>query len=243
MCKDHPDRFGLWARLPLTDVDASLKEIEYGLDVLKADGIGLVTSYQDMWLGDPKFQSIWQELNRRKSVVYVHPNDANCCGGPNALTYEKQHPPVGGSWFEYPMNTARTIFSLMLAGTIRQFPDIKFIFSHSGGVAPLLVSRIEGFEGWDSVGPEKIHSMFPDGLTNEFGKLYFEVAQGFSEVNFDALSKLVPASHLLYGSDYPVFALDHTEAGLQKLKLSASLRRAIERENAEALLPRWKNAR
>jgi len=237
---DHPERFGLWARLPLTDIDASLKEIEYAYSALKADGIGLVTSYQDMWLGDPKFRPVWEELNRRKALVYVHPNDADCCSGPNFLTYEKQHPPVGGSWFEYPMNTARTIFSLMLGGTFRQMPDIRFIFSHGGGVAPLLISRIEGFVDWDSVGPGKIHELFPDGLEPEFAKLYFEVAQAFSQVNMDALRKLVPSTHILYGSDYPVFPLDHTEVGLQKLSLPASLRRGIERDNIVALLPHWK---
>jgi predicted TIM-barrel fold metal-dependent hydrolase len=240
LCTDHPDRFGLWARLPLTDVNASLKEIEYAYGSLKADGIGLVTSYEGMWLGDPKFLPVWQELNRRKAVVYVHPNDDDCCSGPNFLSYEKQNPPVQSAWFEYPMNTARTIFSLLLAGTTRQMPDIRFIFSHGGGVAPLLLSRIEGFVDWDSVGPETLRRLFPDGLQNEFGKLYFEVAQSFSQLNMDALRKLAPPSHILYGSDYPVFPLDHTEIGLQKLTLPATLRRGIERDNALALLPRWR---
>ena len=239
-CSDHPTRFGLWTRLPMTDIDASLKEIAYGYDQLKADGIGLVTSYEDAWLGDPKLRPVWEELNRRKAVVYVHPNDAACCGGPNVLSYEKQHPPVGGSWLEYPMNTARTIFSLMLGGTIRQFPDIRFIFSHGGGVSPLLLSRIEGFANWDSVGPSKLKELFPDGLTNEFRKLYFEVAQAFSKVNMDALMALVPPSHILYGSDYPVFPADNSAKGLVKLDLPATLRRAIDRDNLAALLPRFK---
>jgi predicted TIM-barrel fold metal-dependent hydrolase len=237
---DHPTRFGLWTRLPLTDVDASLKEIAYGYDQLKADGIGLVTSYEDAWLGDPRLKPVYEELNRRKAVVYVHPNDAACCGGPNLLSYEKQHPPVGGSWLEYPMNTARTIFSLMLGGTIRQFPDIRFIFSHGGGVSPLLLSRIENFANWDSVGPSKLKELFPDGLSNEFRKLYFEVAQAFSKVNMDALMALVPSSHILYGSDYPVFPADNSAKGLEKLDLSANLRRAIDRDNLAALLPKWK---
>jgi 6-methylsalicylate decarboxylase len=237
---DHPGRFGLWTRLPLTDIDASLKEIEYGMDTLKADGIGLVTSYEDMWLGDPKFKPVWQELNRRKAIVYVHPNDANCCGGPNVLTYQKQNPPASGSWFEYPMNTARTIFSLMMGGVVLEMPDIKWIFSHSGGVAPMLLSRIEGFVDWDSVGTATLKRLFPQGITNEFGKLYFEVAQGFSQLNMDALMKVVPATHLFYGSDYPVFPLDHTEVGLKQTKLPDAVRRGIERDNILALLPRWK---
>ena len=239
-CSDHPTRFGLWTRLPLTDVDASLKEIEYGYGQLKADGIGLVTSYEDAWLGDPRLKPVYEELNRRRAVVYVHPNDAACCGGANLLSYEKQHPPVGGSWLEYPMNTARTIFSLMLGGTIRQYPDIRFIFSHGGGVTPLLLSRIEGFANWDSVGPSKLKELFPDGLSNEFRKLYFEVAQAFSKVNMDALMALVPTSHILYGSDYPVFPADNSAKGLATLDLPANLRRAIDRDNLAALLPKWK---
>jgi 6-methylsalicylate decarboxylase len=237
---DHPSRFGLWTRLPLTDVDASLKEIEYGMDQLHADGIGLVTSYEDAWLGDPKLKPVFEELNRRKAVVYVHPNDAACCGGPNVLTYQKLNPPTSGAWLEYPMNTARTIFSLMLGGTLRAYPDVKFIFSHGGGVTPLLLSRIEGFANWSAVGPGKLQELFPRGISAEVRTLYFEVAQAFSKVNLDALMAVVPTSHIVYGSDYPVFPADNSAKGLAKLELPASLRRAIARDNVAALLPRFK---
>lgn len=138
------------------------------------------------------------------------------------------------------MNTARTIFSLMMGGTIRQYPDIRFIFSHGGGVTPLLLSRIEGFANWSAVGPGKLKELFPNGLSNEFRKLYFEVAQAFSKVNMDALMALVPTSHILYGSDYPVFPADNSARGLAKLDLPANLRRAIDRDNLAALLPKWK---
>ena len=115
--RDHPGRFGLFATLPMPDVDASLKEIEYAFDVLKADGVGLLTSYGDLWLGDPKLRPVFEELNRRKAVVYVHPTDAPCCVG---MSY--QSPPVLGSWIEWPMHTARTILSLMLNKVIQQLP-------------------------------------------------------------------------------------------------------------------------
>ena len=102
------------------------------------------------------------------------------------------------------------------------------------------LSRIEGFANWSSVGPGKLKQLFPDGLSNEFRKLYFEVAQAFSKVNIDALTALVPSSHILYGSDYPVFPADNTATGLAKLDLPANLRRAIDRDNLVALLPKWK---
>ena len=235
--RDHPGRFGLFAALPMHDVDGSLKEVEYALDTLKADGFGISTSYGDMWLGDPELRPIFEEMNRRKAVVYVHPNDAPCCI-PNTLTYEK--PPISGAWIEWPMNTARTILSLMVNGNLRQFPDVRFIFSHGGGVMPLLLSRIAGFQDWGAVGPEKLKQMFPAGIEAEFRQLYFEGAQAYDPVNFQALTKLVPASHILFGTDYNRFPIAHSVALFEKLKLSPADRRAIERDNAVALLPRWK---
>jgi predicted TIM-barrel fold metal-dependent hydrolase len=233
---DHPGRFGLFATLPLPDVDASLKEIEYGLDVLKADGIGIVTSYGDLWLGDPKLRPVLAELNRRKAVVYVHPGDAPCCTG---LSY--MAPPVGGSWIEWPMHTARTILSLMLNKVMQDLPDIRFIFAHDGGTMPMLVGRIAGFaQNRRPDFQKKFRDLFPDGVEAEYRKLYFDIAQGTYPVNFEAMRKLVPETHILFGSDYPYFSIAAAAAGLQGLGLSPELLHAIERANAEALLPRWK---
>ena len=219
------------------DIEGTLKEIEYSLDVLKADGFGISTSYGDIWLGDPKLQPIFEELNRRNAVVYVHPNDARCCT-PATLSYERQG--ISGPWIEWPMNTARTILSYMVNGNTRRFPNVRMIFSHSGGVTPLLVNRIAGFKDWGAVGPGKLKEMFPDGIEAEFKKLYFEGAQGFDPVNFEALRKLVPTSHVLFGTDYNRFPISHTVQLLKRLKLAAEVRRAIERDNIVTLLPRWR---
>src|SRR5262245_30840335 len=77
--RDYKGRFGLFATLSMLDIDATLKEIEYVFDTLHADGVGLQTNYGDKWLGNPLYKPVFEELNRRKAVVYVHPLVAACC--------------------------------------------------------------------------------------------------------------------------------------------------------------------
>lgn len=231
---DHPGRFGLLAALPLPDIDASLEEAEYAFDTLRAEGIGLQTSYGSLWLGDPAFAPLWQELDRRRAVVYVHPTDAPCSVG---LSYMAA--PVFGSWIEWPMNSARTMFSLLLNQVPRRFPNVRFIFAHDGGTMPLLVGRIEGMaQNSRPDFPARVRAVFPDGVAAEYRKFYFDTAQGYAPVNFAAMRQLVPDSHILFGSDYPFFPVRAAVDGLARLGLDARLERMIEHDNAEELFRR-----
>ena len=108
--QDHPGRFGMFAALPLTDVEASLREIEFGLDVLKADGVAVFTSYGDIWLGDPTFEPVMAELNRRKAVIYTHPEAPICCRDP--MVPEIREPVI-----EYGTDTTRAIARVLFSGT------------------------------------------------------------------------------------------------------------------------------
>src|SRR5581483_3006728 len=119
LVRDHPGRFGSFATLPMTDPDASLKEIEYGLDTLKANGIGLMTSYGDKYLGDAAFAPVWEELNRRKAVVYTHPLTPDCC--------RNTVPGVPPGVIEYATDTTRTIASLVFSGSAARYPNIRWI--------------------------------------------------------------------------------------------------------------------
>lgn len=231
LVRDHPGRFGLWASLPMLDVDASLAEIEHAFDELKADGIGLATAYGDKWPGDPKFKPIFEELNRRKATVFIHPLTPNCCGNlvPGVLS------PV----LEVPEDTARAATSLLINGTLAKKKDITWLFSHAGGTLPTLAGRINSFYTGDHLAPD-LADWAPDGILAEFGKLNFDVANAAWPASIAALRQLVPTSHLTFGSDYPYFRSALTAQGLAKLDFTAAEARAIDYDNAKRILPKLK---
>jgi len=226
MVRDHPGRFGLFAALAMVDVDASLKEIEYALDVLKADGIGLQTNYGDKWPGNPVYKPVFEELNRRKAVVYFHPLVAACCGRLSVGTF----PAV----LEVPHDTTRAVASLLLSGTLARYRDIKWLFSHAGGTVPMLAGRMDYF--FNSRRDAK--TIAPDGYEAEFRRLYYDTASATHPASMAALLKLVPESQVVFGSDYPYVPIDTQAAALWKLGLPEATVRRIESGNAMGLVPR-----
>lgn len=223
--RDHPGRFGLFAAVPLPDTEGSLREIEYALDVLKADGIGLYTSYGEKYLGDPAFVPVFDELNRRKAVVYTHPLNPACC------THLADG--VGPSSIEFATDTTRTIASLIFGkgGTAFRCSDVQFIWSHSGGTLPFLIGR---FIREQAVRKDP---RMPDGPLPIVRKYFYEIAQGNEPGQLAALFKLVPVSQVMFGSDFPYREAAEAATGLDSYPLAAADRAAIDRQTALRLLP------
>jgi predicted TIM-barrel fold metal-dependent hydrolase len=224
---DYPGRFGSFAMVPLRDIDGALREIAYALDVLKADGIGLMTSYGDRWLGDPSFLPVMEELNRRKAVVYTHPTAANCC-----VNLVPTQQPV---MIEFGTDTTRTIADIVFSGNARRFPDIKWIFSHAGGTMPFLIERFVRNPLLDP----KSKAAVPDGTLAELKRFYYDTAQTANKGSMAALAAIVPVSQILFGTDFPYrTSIDHVEGLRAAGVFSADELSAIERGNALRLLPR-----
>jgi predicted TIM-barrel fold metal-dependent hydrolase len=216
MARDHPGRFGLFASLPLPDVERSLEEIGHALDTLKADGIGLLTSYRDRWLGDPAFAPVMDELNRRKAVVYVHPTAPDCCR--NLL------PGVPDWVIEFPADTTRTITSLLFSGTVARCRDIRFIFAHVGGILPLVVEHL--------VRASEIE------VRNELRRFHYDTALRAHPAGLAAALQMAGVTQLLFGTDAPLRrSVDQVE-GLRAYGFSAGDLRKIDYENARRLLGR-----
>ena len=227
MSHDHPSRFGSFALLPLPDVDGALEELTYALDVLRLDGVGLFSSVSDRYLGDPLFDPIFDELNRRKAVVFVHPTH---CEAPEHARLRA--PPFV---VEYVFDTTRAVVNLIFTGTLKRCPDILFIIAHGGGTVPFLAQRISMLEGHR-------HAKGVTAVVPMLRALYYEIARTTGGFALRSLQELVDPTHVLWGSDLPFVygerlqeEVDHWEA---YNGFDDAGRSAVERLNALRLFPR-----
>jgi len=227
MVQDYPGRFGLFASLPLPDVKGALKEIEYAFDVLKADGVVMMTNFDDKWLGDPLFAPVFEELNRRKAVVYTHPTVATCC--------RNLVPGVPGSMIEFGTDTTRTMASLLFSGTASRCPNIRFLFSHAGGTMPFITERFTRLAV-----RKDFAARLPKGVMHELKRFFYDTAQAAHPMALNSLREMVSVSQILFGTDYPYRTAKETAKGLAGCGFSPAQHKAIDRSNALRLFPRFK---
>jgi predicted TIM-barrel fold metal-dependent hydrolase len=239
LVSDYPGRFGIFTTLPLPDIDGSLREIEYGFDTLKADGVYMFTNwggkalYGDKYLGDPALAPIYEELNRRNALVYTHPKDAACC--------HDILPGVNGATIEYPMDTTRTIMSLLSSGTAAKYPNVKFIFSHAGGATTGVIGRMAGgaVTYMQDGGTLAEGAPAPSDRLKIMQRFYYDTAGATNPVTLGALRKMVPLSQILFGNDFPFGgALEQHNLLVKAGVFSARELEAIDYENPARLLPR-----
>lgn len=236
----NPKRFGFFASLPAKSVDATMKEIEYAFDTLKCDGVSLFTNTGDKWWGDPMFQPMFDELNRRKSALFFHPTVANCCHNLAG---------VGDGVVEFDFDTTRTVVSLLFNGVLTRCPDIKWIINHSGAAIPTLAGRIK--DRVPGAGSTKNGTFNPDAGTSdkvpqgawfELKRLYYECAHATYAMPIAALREFAPPTQFMFGTDFPIEPTESTVYNLADRKLPAAVEHALDRGNAERLWPKFKTS-
>ena len=229
LISDHSQRFGAFAVLPLPDVKASLLELEYALDTLRLDGVTLLSSIGKEYLGDPSFDALHSELNRRRAVVFVHPAVPPGSDVPKLIL-----PP---SLIEFTFDTTRAAASLLFSGTLERYPDIRFILSHAGGTVPYLVWRISLGDWLPRIG-EKV----PQGVITYIKRLYYDTALSTSRYTLRSLQALIDISHIVFGSDYPFLPEPVVAATISDFQsydgFTEQDRGVIEWGNALSLFPR-----
>ncbi|MFF8988936.1 amidohydrolase family protein [Streptomyces sp. NPDC014983] len=225
LVKDRPDRFGLFAALPLPDVDGALAEVAYALDELHADGVVLMSNAHGRYLGDKAFAPLWAELDARSAVVFIHPTGS-------ALPMLDGLP---GPVVDFPFDTTRTALHMTLNGVMSRHTRIKVILSHAGGFLPYAAWRF-------TLGAPFNPGTTPDGILADLRRFYFDTALSASPSALPSLLAFAAPGHILYGSDSPFAAEEYGTLfdsmldgydGFEPGQLDA-----INRGGAEVLFPR-----
>ena len=223
MVRSHPGRFGFFATLCLPDLRGSLVELTHAFDVLGADGVVLLANHRGVYLGDPAFEPLFEELNRRKAVVFVHPS---LVPGLEPL------PGVPTFVADFLLDTTRAAILLARSGTLDRHPDLKFILSHAGGIVPYAAYR---FSGAASATGNPL-----DGI-QRLKRFYFDIALSGSPSALPSLLAFAQQGHVLFGSDFPYAPAPVVAAftGMyEAFGMTETQRRSLDRGAAETLFPR-----
>lgn len=226
LVRRHPQRFGMFAAVPLPDLEGALDAISYAYDHLEADGVVLLASMHGRYLGDPVFEPVMAELDRRAAVVLVHPTQL---GGPPV---EGLHPSLA----DFLLDTTRAAINLVLRGIPRRYPNIRIILSHAGGFLPYAAHRIANLSNIVDA------SVDPSAVLEDLSSFFFDTALAGSPTVLPSLLKFARPGHILFGSDFPYArpgTIDYFTSGLDEHDgLDAGGHAAINAESAKLLFPR-----
>ena len=232
-----PSEFGFFAALPTLyeNVSAAIAEAGYALDILGADGITLYTRYgpSNKYLGHPSFTPLWEELNRRSAVVFIHPTHTV----DTSLVNPKLPQPI----IDYPHETCKTAVDLIMSGAIARYPNVKIILSHAGGTLPYLATRAAHLTCDYGLGTMPAEE-FLEGARS----FYYDLALSGNEHTLGLLLGFARRERVLFGTDFPYAPVKTTETntkGLEGYELELGWRDGIAWGNALALFPRLVTAR
>lgn len=224
------ERFGAFACIPLPEIDASLEELSYSLDVLALDGVVVFTNSNGVYLGDPALEPVFEELERRKAVVYVHPNPS-----PDPAAHSLGLP---DNLLDFPTDTNRAVAQMHYTHRFARTPNVSYIFSHAGGSIPYLAAR---FAIVDEMG------FIPGGdmrgaAADMFRHVFWDTALSSSDPVLRMLREVAGIDRVLYGTDFPYLRRDLAVNSKQRILQCAEVneleRRAILGGNALHLFPR-----
>jgi predicted TIM-barrel fold metal-dependent hydrolase len=255
-CASHwPGRFGYFATLPLPDVTAAVDEVVRAVDDAHASGVLMLSNHAAVYQGDAALDPLYRELNLRRAVVFVHPTVYTGAVYPVESTSGSPISGIQPSQLEFGFDATRAVAHLIINEVPDRFPDIRFVFTHSGSCVPSVAHKLINRKPMVAAYTAYMrkHGQPPpaDELLDQLGsaediareqiaKLYFDTALSTAAPVLDALTSLVPTSHILLGTDFPFgqeIGLQYTLRGIERYPgFGVDDRAAVLAGNASVLL-------
>jgi len=227
--KRHPERFIGAAILPVDEPEAMVKEFDRATEELGFKAISLATSFEGVYLDDDRFHPLYERAEASNTPLFVHPQTINPIG------FERVQDPLLTPVIEFVFDTTMCIGKLMTAGTLRRFPDLKFVFARFGGVMPFIKER------FDTVykmlrGRNIVKDLF--ALPSEYLKqIYVDTSGATSPSTLMSTLEMVGTEHTLWGSDYPSNPeISASISAIEELDIPAEDKKKILGGNIERVL-------
>ena len=205
--KDYPSKFGAYASIPLGFVKESIEELKYALDILKLDGVCLLTNYDGTYLGDEKFDEFFDELNKRDAICFIHPTDPG-----EQLDPKLQEKGIPNSLIEVTFETTRVAANLIYSGSLDKYKRIRYILSHGGGTIPYLAWRLALINyGQKNKRTPVLRALYdflvkgaPERGLDALRGMYYDTALTSGSYTLNTLNEFVGTSRIVFGSDFPM---------------------------------------
>ena len=186
----HPGRLAAVVSLPLPHIDASLREMERGLDQLGMLGVSMTCSCFDRSTAEAEFEPLYAEMNRRRTVLNYHPIQNGICSlflNDYGFTVS-----VGAS-----LEDTMIALHLIARRVHERFPNIKYVVPHLGGMLSMQLQRL------DNQGPRN-HPNLPEPFSVTARRFYYDTVGHGSPAALVCAWKAFGADQIVAGSDYPV---------------------------------------
>jgi len=223
IARQHPDRFSVFAQLPMQDVDRSLIELERVAADPVVRGVQIGSHVDGTNLDDPAFEPLWADLERRDLPVLIHPY------APAAHDRLRAHYLI--NLIGNPLDSTIAIASLIFGGVLERYPSLRFCFVHGGGFAPYQIGRFD--HGWSCREESRTIERPP---SEHLKKMYFDTLT-HDGLSLAMLGERVGWDHVLLGSDYPFdMATPEPVRAVEALGLDTERQAKVLETNAETFL-------
>lgn len=189
----YPKRFGFLAQLPMTDPAGAVAEIRRGSDELGAEGFAVLSNRGGIYLGDPRYEPVWAELDRKEATLFIHPTTR----GFEALRLGRN-----GGLIEAPFDTARTVVDMIFAGVFRRYPRFKIILAHGGGALPALAGRLMSMGPYPRGRTVNPHKITEAEMRDALARFYYDTGLAGTVHSLEPVLAVTTPDHVLYGTDF-----------------------------------------
>lgn len=230
-CARNPSRYGFFAAIPYDNADVALREIEYAEEVLHADGFALSSHIRNIYIGDDCLDPVFDELNKRKAKVFLHPSPKRADG------FTLRMPTGNDSVYEFVFDTTRAFMDYIYRNKMLRNPDVQWILAHAGGTIPYLTYRLSHAGEWGAIKQASTE------IKEQLSRVYYELALSFDDNVFSLLKNLAGVLHILFGTDYPATTGSHIAQTIEEFKgckaFDLQEKQMVLAKNVQMLFPRF----